>query len=154
MKLFAIVEMFRDELAVESAVRLGGPSHKRGDKAGRRLKMLQGCSLGRSNLQKSAATSLGTHPSGAALPTSIRDRGVSVEDLFNSLTEVYSIIYILDGLENAYTKDVITELEYTERCLKLLKQYKSIFDDDLVLHKFNNGYYIRVVSDRASRRMV
>lgn len=57
-------------------------------------------------------------------------------DLLDSLAEVYSIIGTLDGLEKAYIKDAVTEQEYTEMCAKLLKQYKSILNDENVAGQF------------------
>lgn len=57
-------------------------------------------------------------------------------DLLDSLAEIYSIIRTLDGLEKAYTKDAVTETEYTEMCAKLLKQYKSILSDETVSSEF------------------
>ncbi|KAK2751051.1 Vacuolar protein-sorting-associated protein 28 [Myotisia sp. PD_48] len=57
-------------------------------------------------------------------------------DLYESLAELYSIIVTLDGLEKAYIKDAVTESEYTETCNRLLKQYKSILNDDTVAMEF------------------
>ncbi|KAE8355359.1 VPS28-domain-containing protein [Aspergillus coremiiformis] len=57
-------------------------------------------------------------------------------DLYESLAEIYSIIVTLDGLEKAYIKDVVTEVEYTETCTRLLKQYKSSLGDDTVANEF------------------
>lgn len=59
-------------------------------------------------------------------------------DLIDSLAEVYSIIITLDGLEKHYTKDSITESEYTEICSRLLKQYKSILKDETVAREFGD----------------
>lgn len=57
-------------------------------------------------------------------------------DLVDSLAEIYSIIRTLDGLEKAYIKDALPETEYTEICSKLLKQYKSILNDESVAREF------------------
>lgn len=57
-------------------------------------------------------------------------------DLNDSLAEIYSIIITLDGLEKAYIKDSIPEVEYTEICSRLLKQYKSNLSDDTVARSF------------------
>ncbi|MCJ1253599.1 Vacuolar protein-sorting-associated protein 28 [Lignoscripta atroalba] len=57
-------------------------------------------------------------------------------DLYDSLAEIYSIIITLDGLERAYIKDSITELEYTETCSRLLKQYASNLSDESVAREF------------------
>lgn len=57
-------------------------------------------------------------------------------DLIDSLAEIYSIIRTLDGLEKAYIKDALPETEYSEMCSKLLKQYKSILNDETVAREF------------------
>ncbi|MCJ1372687.1 Vacuolar protein-sorting-associated protein 28 [Loxospora ochrophaea] len=57
-------------------------------------------------------------------------------DLNDSLSEIYSIITTLDGLEKAYIKDSITESEYSEVCTRLLKQYNSILSDEGVMKAF------------------
>lgn len=57
-------------------------------------------------------------------------------DLIDSLAEIYSIIRTLDGLEKAYIKDALPEIEYSEMCSKLLKQYKSILNDETVAREF------------------
>lgn len=57
-------------------------------------------------------------------------------DLVDSLAEIYSIIRTIDGLEKAYIKDALPESEYTEICSKLLKQYKSILNDETVAREF------------------
>ena len=57
-------------------------------------------------------------------------------DLVDSLAEIYSIIRTLDGLERAYQKDALPESEYSEMCSKLLKQYKSILNDETVSREF------------------
>lgn len=54
----------------------------------------------------------------------------------DSLAEIYSIIITLDGLEKAYIKDSVPEVEYTEICSRLLKQYKSTLSDDNVMREF------------------
>ncbi|KAL8747517.1 MAG: hypothetical protein Q9190_000605 [Brigantiaea leucoxantha] len=59
-------------------------------------------------------------------------------DLYDSLAEIYSIIITLDGLEKAYIKDSIPEVEYTELCSRLLNQYKSILRDDTVSREFED----------------
>lgn len=61
---------------------------------------------------------------------------VAERDLVDSLAEIYSIVRTLDGLEKAYTKDAVTEAEYTEMCAKLLKQYRSILGDETVANEF------------------
>ena len=57
-------------------------------------------------------------------------------DLMDSLAEIYSIIRTLDGLEKAYIKDALPESEYSDMCNKLLKQYKSILNDETVSGEF------------------
>ncbi len=57
-------------------------------------------------------------------------------DLIDSLAEIYSVIRTLDGLEKAYIKDALPESEYSEMCSKLLKQYKSILNDETVAREF------------------
>lgn len=57
-------------------------------------------------------------------------------DLIDSLAEIYSIIRTLDGLEKAYIKDALPESEYSDMCLKLLKQYRSILNDEKVAREF------------------
>lgn len=59
-------------------------------------------------------------------------------DLIDSLAEIYSIIITLDGLEKHYTKDSISENEYTDICSRLLKQYKSILKDETVEREFGD----------------
>ena len=59
-------------------------------------------------------------------------------DLIDSLAEIYSIIRTLDGLEKAYIKDALPENEYADMCSKLLKQYRSILNDDNVLREFGD----------------
>lgn len=59
-------------------------------------------------------------------------------DLIDSLAELYSIIITLDGLEKHYTKDSISENEYTDICNRLLKQYKSILKDETVAREFGD----------------
>ena len=54
------------------------------------------------------------------------------------MAEIYSIIITLDGLEKAYIKDSIPEVEYTELCSRLLNQYKSILRDDTVSREFED----------------
>lgn len=73
-------------------------------------------------------------------------------DLVDSLAEIYSIIRTLDGLERAYQKDALPESEYTEMCSKMLKQYKSILNDETVsgafvdLDTFCRSWDVRTVS--------
>src|SRR5689334_12919654 len=57
-------------------------------------------------------------------------------DLIDSLAEIYSIIRTLDGLEKAYIKDALPETEYSDMCSKLLKQYRSILNDETVSREF------------------
>ncbi|KAJ9605954.1 Vacuolar protein-sorting-associated protein 28 [Cladophialophora chaetospira] len=59
-------------------------------------------------------------------------------DLIDSLAEIYSIIRTLDGLEKAYIKDALPESEYADLCNKLLKQYRSILQDDSVSREFSD----------------
>ena len=59
-------------------------------------------------------------------------------DLIDSLAEIYSIIRTLDGLEKAYIKDALPESEYADLCNKLLKQYRSILQDDSVAREFGD----------------
>lgn len=59
-------------------------------------------------------------------------------DLIDSLAEIYSIVITLDGLEKHYTKDSISENEYTDICNRLLKQYKSILKDETVAREFGD----------------
>ncbi|KAK5452012.1 Vacuolar protein-sorting-associated protein 28 [Exophiala xenobiotica] len=57
-------------------------------------------------------------------------------DLIDSLAEIYSIIRTIDGLEKAYIKDALPETEYSDMCSKLLKQYRSILNDENVSRQF------------------
>lgn len=57
-------------------------------------------------------------------------------DLIDSLAEIYSIIRTLDGLEKAYIKDALPENEYSDMCSKLLRQYRSILNDEDVSREF------------------
>lgn len=57
-------------------------------------------------------------------------------DLHESLAEIYSIIVTLDALEKAYLKDSIKDVDYTETCSRLLKQYKSNLVDETVSKAF------------------
>lgn len=57
-------------------------------------------------------------------------------DVQDSLAEVFSIITTLDELEKAYLKDAVSEIDYTETCDRLLKQYKAILADDAVAKEF------------------
>lgn len=57
-------------------------------------------------------------------------------DLIDSMAEIYSIIRTLDGLEKAYIKDALPENEYSDLCSKLLKQYRSILNDENVSREF------------------
>ncbi|EXJ87453.1 hypothetical protein A1O3_04413 [Capronia epimyces CBS 606.96] len=57
-------------------------------------------------------------------------------DLIDSLAEIYSIIRTLDGLEKAYIKDAIPENQYSDMCSKMLKQYRSILNDETVAREF------------------
>ncbi|KAF2470956.1 vacuolar protein sorting-associated protein-like protein Vps28 [Lindgomyces ingoldianus] len=59
-------------------------------------------------------------------------------DLYDSLAEIYSIIITLDALEKAFLKESITEGDYTERCSRLLKQYKSNLADETVARAFGD----------------
>lgn len=59
-------------------------------------------------------------------------------DLIDSLAEIYSIIRTLDGLEKAYIKDALPETEYSEMCSKLLKQYRSILNDETISREFGD----------------
>ena len=79
-------------------------------------------------------------------------------DLIDSLAEIYSIIITLDGLEKHYTKDSISEDEYTDICNRLLKQYKSILKDETVerefgdLEKFKHEWDVRSSAVLATAR--
>lgn len=59
-------------------------------------------------------------------------------DLIDSLAEIYSIIRTLDGLEKAYIKDALPETEYADLCNKLIKQYRSILQDEGVAREFGD----------------
>ncbi|KAL9088008.1 MAG: hypothetical protein Q9165_006349 [Trypethelium subeluteriae] len=59
-------------------------------------------------------------------------------DLYESLAEVYSIITTLEALEKAFLKDSIGEVDYTETCSRLLKQYKSNLADENVGRAFGD----------------
>jgi ESCRT-I complex subunit VPS28 len=73
-------------------------------------------------------------------------------DLIDSLAEIYSIIKTLDGLEKAYFKDALPEKEYSDLCAKLIKQYKSILNDESVhkdfvdLDTFTRRWDVRIAS--------
>ncbi|KAI9806544.1 MAG: Vacuolar protein-sorting-associated protein 28 [Piccolia ochrophora] len=62
----------------------------------------------------------------------------SSRDLYDSLAEIYSIIVTLDAVEKAYTKDSVTEAEYTATCTRLLKHYRTILADDTVAREFGD----------------
>ncbi|KAF2753176.1 ESCRT-1 complex, Vps28 subunit [Pseudovirgaria hyperparasitica] len=57
-------------------------------------------------------------------------------DLYESLAELYSIIVTLDAVEKAYLRDSMKEVEYTDTCSRLLKQYKSVLNNDTVAKAF------------------
>jgi ESCRT-I complex subunit VPS28 len=57
-------------------------------------------------------------------------------DLQDSLAEVFSIVITLDEIEKAYLKDAIPEVDYTEICDRLLKQYRAILTDETVAKAF------------------
>jgi ESCRT-I complex subunit VPS28 len=59
-------------------------------------------------------------------------------NLYDSLAEIYSIIITLEALEKAYLKDSIPEVDYTETCSRLLKQYKSSLADESVAAAFGH----------------
>ncbi|KAK5170905.1 Vacuolar protein-sorting-associated protein 28 [Saxophila tyrrhenica] len=59
-------------------------------------------------------------------------------DLYESLAEIYSIIVTLDALEKAYLRDSIKEIEYTETCDRLLRQYRSTLTDESVEAAFGD----------------
>ena len=65
------------------------------------------------------------------LPTSTSER-----DVLDSLAEIYSILIALEGLEKAFNKDSVTDVEYTELCSRLIKQYKGNLSDERVLAEF------------------
>lgn len=67
------------------------------------------------------------------LPTNASER-----DLLESLAEIYSIVLTLDGLEKAFNKDSVTEVEYTELCNRLLRQYKSNLSDTRISREFGD----------------
>ena len=70
-------------------------------------------------------------------------------DLYESLAELYSIIVTLDALEKAYLRDSIQEIEYTETCDRLLRQYRSTLADESVeaafgdLERFKREWNVR-----------
>jgi len=45
---------------------------------------------------------------------------------YNTLSELYSVIYATERLEKAFIKDSITEQEYTQQCLMLIQKFKSL----------------------------
>ena len=62
----------------------------------------------------------------------------SERDLLDSLAELYSIIRTLDGLEKAFQKDALSEVEYTSLSTKLIKQYSHILADKSVDSEFQD----------------
>ncbi|EGV59943.1 Vacuolar protein-sorting-associated protein 28 [Yamadazyma tenuis] len=49
------------------------------------------------------------------------------KDVYNSLAEIYSILSVLELIENSYIKDYITDKEkYTSTSLRLINQYQII----------------------------
>ena len=45
---------------------------------------------------------------------------------------------VLDDLERAYTRDSVSEAEYTDICSRLLKQYGSALSDERVRREFGD----------------
>ncbi|MCJ1396281.1 Vacuolar protein-sorting-associated protein 28 [Xylographa bjoerkii] len=62
--------------------------------------------------------------------------GTAERELIDSLAEIYSIVVVLDDLERAYTRDSVSETEYTDICSRLIKQYNSALSDERVLRQF------------------
>ncbi|ETI19645.1 hypothetical protein G647_08657 [Cladophialophora carrionii CBS 160.54] len=96
-------------------------------------------------VQAYAPTPYGAFPSSHPLSARISlDEEVKLSstpaerDLIDSLAEIYSIIRTLDGLEKAYIKDALPESEYADLCNKLLKQYRSILQDESVAREFGD----------------
>ncbi|MCJ1398361.1 Vacuolar protein-sorting-associated protein 28 [Xylographa trunciseda] len=62
--------------------------------------------------------------------------GTAERELIDSLAEIYSIVVVLDDLERAYTRDSVSETEYTDICSRLIKQYNSALSDERVRREF------------------
>ncbi|MCJ1322009.1 Vacuolar protein-sorting-associated protein 28 [Xylographa vitiligo] len=62
--------------------------------------------------------------------------GTAERELLNSLAEIYSIVVVLEDLERAYTRDSVSETEYTDICSRLIKQYNSALSDERVRREF------------------
>ncbi|MCJ1380647.1 Vacuolar protein-sorting-associated protein 28 [Xylographa soralifera] len=62
--------------------------------------------------------------------------GTAERELLDSLAEIYSIVVVLDDLERAYTRDSVSETEYTDICSRLIKQYNSALSDERVRREF------------------
>ncbi|MCJ1281085.1 Vacuolar protein-sorting-associated protein 28 [Xylographa opegraphella] len=62
--------------------------------------------------------------------------GTAERELLDSLAEIYSIVVVLDDLERAYTRDSVSETEYTDICSRLIKQYNSALSDERVRRAF------------------
>jgi ESCRT-I complex subunit VPS28 len=91
-----------------------------------------------------APTPLGYVPTGSLRATVNLDVEIKLaesaadRDLIDSLAEIYSIIRTIDGLEKAYIKDALAEDEYSEMCLKLIRQYQFILNDEKVAQEFGD----------------
>ncbi|MCJ1418582.1 Vacuolar protein-sorting-associated protein 28 [Xylographa parallela] len=64
--------------------------------------------------------------------------GTAERELLDSLAEIYSIVVVLDDLERAYTRDSVSETEYTDICSRLIKQYSSALSDERVRREFGD----------------
>ncbi|KTW28800.1 hypothetical protein T552_01430 [Pneumocystis carinii B80] len=58
--------------------------------------------------------------------------------VWESLSDIYSIIRTLEFLEKAYLRDIISSEEYTPTCLRLLAQYKTILKSPSVANAFGS----------------
>ena len=60
---------------------------------------------------------------------------------YEPLSDLYSIIIATEGLERAYIRDAVTAGDYTNACLKLIAQYKTVMN---LLTKDNSNFDITV----------
>ena len=74
----------------------------------------------------------------ASQEVKLPQHGTSERELLDSLAEIYSIVVVLDDLERAYTRDSVSETEYTDICSRLLKQYNSALSDERVRREFGD----------------
>lgn len=60
------------------------------------------------------------------------------KEIFEILSEIYSIIITLDSIEKSFLKDNINSTQYTNIVNKLLKQYNVYLNNDKIMETFVN----------------